>query len=115
LLASISSADRRVLQPALELVELPVRTVLIRPNTPFEHVYFIDDGLASLLALAEHGRAAEVGTIWNEGLVGAYGVIGGDTMPNECCSVPVGRASASPPWRCRRRASFGIARAISGS
>jgi CRP-like cAMP-binding protein len=81
---------------------------LIRPNTPFEHVYFVDEGLASVLALAEHGRAVEVGTIGNEGLVGAYGVIGPNTMPNECfmqiaghgrrMSLPVlRRAAASSP------------------
>src|SRR5215207_6689358 len=81
LFASLSAADRRVLQPALEPIDLPVRFVLIRPNTPFEYVYFLDDGVASLLALAEHGRAVEVGTIGNEGLVGAYGVLGADTMP----------------------------------
>jgi CRP-like cAMP-binding protein len=91
-LAGLSSADRRVLEPLLEPVTLPVRHVLIQPNTPFKHVYFIDDGLASVLALAEHGRAAEVGTIGNEGLVGAYGVIGGDTMPNECFMQVAGSA-----------------------
>jgi CRP-like cAMP-binding protein len=78
---------------------------LIQPNTPFEYVYFIDDGLASLLALAEHGRAAEVGTIGNEGLVGAYGVIGGDTMPNECFMQVGGRARRMPLAVLRRAAA----------
>jgi len=105
LLAGLSTADRRVLQSALEPIDLPVRSVLIRPNTPFEYVYFIEEGVASLLALAEHGRAAEVGTIGNEGLVGAYGVIGGDTMPNECFMQVAGRGQRMPLAVLRRAAA----------
>src|SRR5215213_6616402 len=104
LLARLSSADRRVLQSSLQPIDLPVRSVLIRPNTPFEYVYFIEEGVASLLALAEHGRAAEVGTIGNEGLVGAYGVMGGDTMPNECFMQVGGRGQRMPLAILRRAA-----------
>lgn len=98
LLAGLVPADLRLLQPALEPIDLPLRHVLIRPNTPFEHVYFVDEGLASLVALVEHGRAVEVGTIGNEGLVGAYALIGPDTMPNECFMQIAGRGRRLP-WR----------------
>jgi CRP-like cAMP-binding protein len=95
-LAGLSAEDRRVLEPSLKRIILPVQQVLIRPNARLAYVYFIDEGVASVLALAEHGRAAEVGTIGNEGLVGAYAVIGGDTMPTECIMQVAGRGRRIP-------------------
>jgi CRP-like cAMP-binding protein len=69
-------------------------------------VYFIDEGLASVLAFVEHGRSVEVSTIGTEGLVGAYGVIGGDTMPNECFMQIAGHGRRMPLAALRRAAAM---------
>ena len=48
LLSSLSAHDFSLLEAQLEPVPLPVRTRLIEPNTPIEHVYFIEEGIASV-------------------------------------------------------------------
>ena len=50
LLAALSNADLALLQPHLEPVELEVHKVLEQPNKPIKHSYFIERGLASIVA-----------------------------------------------------------------
>jgi CRP-like cAMP-binding protein len=56
LLAGLSNADLALLQPHLEPVELEVRKVLESPNKPIKHSYFIERGLASIVAGNSHKR-----------------------------------------------------------
>src|SRR5215204_989318 len=56
LLSSLSAHDFSLLEAQLEPVPLPVRTRLIEPNTPIEHVYFIEEGIASVVAATAQGR-----------------------------------------------------------
>ena len=69
LLAALSNADLALLQPHLESVELEVRKVLESPNKPIKHSYFIERGLASIVAGNSHKRL-EVGLIGPEGMTG---------------------------------------------
>jgi CRP-like cAMP-binding protein len=84
LLLSLSAHDFSLLQPQLEPVPLPVRTRLIEPNTPIEHVYFLEQGIASVVAATPQGRRIEVGIIGQEGLAGIPVLLGTDRTPHEC-------------------------------
>jgi len=82
LLASLSSAEYALLKPDLESVALAVRQVLETPNTPITHSYFIESGLASIVARNSHKRL-EVGLIGCEGMTGLPIVLGSDRSPHE--------------------------------
>jgi CRP-like cAMP-binding protein len=82
ILLSLSPADLALLTPDLEAIELPLRYELEAANTPITHAYFIEDGLASIVAGNEH-RRLEVGLIGCEGMSGIPIVLGNDRSPNE--------------------------------
>ena len=62
LLTTLSPADFSVLERQLEPVPLPVRTCLVEPNTPIEHVYFLEQGIASVVATTPQGAALRHGS-----------------------------------------------------
>lgn len=68
ILARLSRADFRLLEPNLEPVELPVRKQLQPRNKRIDHVYFPESGIASVVANGEH--ALEIGIIGREGMTG---------------------------------------------
>jgi CRP-like cAMP-binding protein len=76
LLASLSSKDRALLEPDLETVDLPLRCSLAQRNRRIEHVYFVDSGLASIVA--DGPQPIEVGVIGNEGMSSVGVLLGSD-------------------------------------
>src|SRR3954468_17051723 len=50
LLLALSVQDFGLLEPQLERVPLPIGTRLVEPNAPIEHVYFLEQGIASVVA-----------------------------------------------------------------
>ena len=70
LLSLLDPADRGRLQPHLKPVKLEYKKVLYGERKRIEHIYFIEEGVASLVNTMENGDAAEVGTIGNEEIVG---------------------------------------------
>jgi CRP-like cAMP-binding protein len=82
LLAGLSRADFRLLEPHLEAVDLPVRKQLVGRNRRIEHVYFPDSGMASVVCNGDH--ALEIGIIGREGMTGVSVVLGSaDKAPHE--------------------------------
>jgi CRP-like cAMP-binding protein len=77
ILASLSHADLALIEPNLEAVELPVRQQLHARNRRVEHVYFIECGIASVVANGEH--ELEIGMIGREGMTGVSVVLGDKT------------------------------------
>jgi CRP-like cAMP-binding protein len=63
----------------LHPVSFPLRHVLYDVGAPIEHVYFIEQGLASILTSMVNGSTIEVGMIGMEGMVGVQVVLGGLT------------------------------------
>ena len=59
-----------------------MRQVLETPDKPIKHAYFIEYGLASIVAANGHKRL-EVGLIGCEGMTGLPIVLGNDRSPNE--------------------------------
>jgi len=84
LLATLSVHDLSLLEPQLEPVPLPVRTCLAELNRPVEHVYFLEQGIASVVASTPQGRRIEVGIIGREGLTGLPVLLGTDRTPHTC-------------------------------
>jgi CRP-like cAMP-binding protein len=76
ILSRLSRADFGLLEPHLEAVALPVRMPLQPRNKNVEHVYFIESGIASVVANGE--RPIEVGIIGREGMSGLSVVMGND-------------------------------------
>ena len=68
LLLALFPPDLSPFEPWLERVSLPVGTRLVEPNTPIEHVYSLEQSIASVVATTPQGRRIEVGIIGREAL-----------------------------------------------
>lgn len=84
ILSSLTPADADLLLPKLTQTSLKLRQQLERPKKPVEHVYFIEDGMASVVAngLSNQGEV-EVGVIGREGMTGTSVVLSGDYPTSE--------------------------------
>jgi CRP-like cAMP-binding protein len=82
LLAHLEQRDQDRLRPHLEPVILEYKRVLYDASQPIEYVYFLEDGVASLVHTMENGDALEVGTISNEGVVGLPVLLGDEQAPS---------------------------------
>ena len=78
LLGLLPPNDYRRLRPHLRRVPLTYRQSLYAAHRPIPFVYFIESGVGSLVNTMKNGRAAEVGTIGNEGMVGLPLLLGDD-------------------------------------
>jgi CRP-like cAMP-binding protein len=84
LLDAISARSREQLFSSLKHVALPVRTQLYWPDEMPQFCYFLTGGIASVVAGLADGESTEVGLVGNEGVVGAFHVIGPIPPINEC-------------------------------
>jgi CRP-like cAMP-binding protein len=76
LLRSLPGADLDHLWPLLELTELKAGRILHHAHVPISHFYFIESGLVSIEAEAEHHKWTEVWQVGNEGCLGLPLVVG---------------------------------------
>lgn len=93
LLSALIPSDLALLEPQLEPQALELKASLQEPNEPIEHVYFLEDGLASVVAHAPHDRSIEAGIIGDEGMTGLAIVLGVDRSPNDVYIQVAGRAN----------------------
>jgi CRP-like cAMP-binding protein len=82
LLARLPSSYRALLEPHLERVELPVRRPLELRNKRIDHAYFLEDGIASVVATGANDTNIEVGLIGSEGMTGLALVMGANRAPH---------------------------------
>jgi hypothetical protein len=82
LLSVLSDDDFALLQPHLQPVTLPLLHDMERSNRKIETVYFMEDGIASIVAGSSDEIRVEVGLIGREGMGGAAIVLGGDRSPH---------------------------------
>ncbi len=78
LLGALPPAELEHLRRAIDTVQLNVGAVLCEPDEPIQSVYFPNDSLISLLAVAEGRMTLEVGLVGCEGMVGASVALGHD-------------------------------------
>lgn len=83
LLALLMEADFAALEPHLEPYPLKKGVTLLRPNVPVKYVYFVSEGLVSLVQLLENGKYTETGIIGREGMVGAMVPLGASAFSHE--------------------------------
>jgi len=83
LLNFLSPEDRKLLTPDLEQVDLETRHVLEQANQPIEHIYFLEDGIASMVGDSKTFGQIEIGIIGKEGVTGLYMILGSDQSPYE--------------------------------
>ncbi|TIM23513.1 MAG: Crp/Fnr family transcriptional regulator [Mesorhizobium sp.] len=83
LLRRLNPGDLELLQPHLEACALHLRMNLEAAASEIETVYFLEDGIASVVATAS-SKEAEVGLVGVEGMTGAALVMGADYAPHEC-------------------------------
>lgn len=89
LLTSLPQRDLEQLMPKLERVFLELRKILYKPEKPIDYVYFVEDGVVSLVSSLADGSAVEVGTVGNEGMVGLPVFFGATSSPLRAfCQVP---------------------------
>jgi CRP-like cAMP-binding protein len=100
ILSRLSAADIALLKPDLEAVELQLRYVLEAANEPIQHSYFIEYGLASIVAANGHKRL-EVGLIGCEGMTGLPIVLGNDRSPHETFMQVAGNGVRIPAQKLR--------------
>ncbi len=78
LLAALSAAEYRRLQPHLEFVSLPLGKVLSDTGIRVTHGYFPTTGIVSLLTALPGHPSDEIGVVGNEGLVGVTLLLEGE-------------------------------------
>lgn len=83
LLQAMSEDDFARLAPHLEPVILSVKDMLVEPNQPMEHVHFLEEGLASVVAICPDNERLEVGHIGREGMTGEPVILTVDQTPHQ--------------------------------
>ena len=81
ILASLPPEEQARLQSKLQPVELAQGQIVYEASVPIDHVYFIDQGMVSVVSFMRNGDSIEVGTIGNEGMIGKWVMLGADSVP----------------------------------
>ncbi|MDQ0322209.1 CRP-like cAMP-binding protein [Pararhizobium capsulatum DSM 1112] len=72
LLKALRPEDFDALSAHMEWVKLSLREVVVEADEPNPFVYFIEDGLASVVARSSDGETCEVGHVGREGMTGYH-------------------------------------------
>jgi CRP-like cAMP-binding protein len=101
LLAALPPEDLARMLPALDQVQVESGDVLCEPGDPIRYIYFPNDCLISLMAVAEGRMTLEVGQIGREGMLGATVALGHDTAQVRAVVQRAGSASRIDATRLR--------------
>lgn len=82
LLAALSPADLKRLVPHLSPVVLKMNRTLHNPGEIVETVYFLEEGICSVVVTMQDGATVEVGILGCDGFVGAPAILGTGGSPN---------------------------------
>ncbi len=81
LLSRISSADFALLSADLVLVDLPRAMELSSPGQMIAHCWFLEDGIASMVATSRDGQETEAGIVGREGMTDVATFLGASHTP----------------------------------
>ena len=84
LLASLPADLIEQLARHLTPVDLPVNRTLHEAGGRVDTVYFLEDGMCSMVVTMTSGATVEVGRIGRDGFVGAAAILGGSHTPSRC-------------------------------
>ncbi len=79
LLAALPVEENARLMPNMELVEMPLGSVLYESGIQMPWVYFPTTAIVSLLYVLEDGESAEIAVVGKEGIVGVSLFMGGES------------------------------------
>lgn len=102
LLAALTRQDSHHLAQYLEPVSLSFGQVLYEPGGRIQHAYFPYSGVISLLTVVAPGKAAEVGLVGNEGVVGGSAALGVDISHLRAVVQGAGMAARITSSRLRK-------------
>lgn len=101
LLAALAPDVQGRLFPYLELVPLPLRSLLYESRRPMRHVYFPTDSIVSLQYVMENGASTALSVVGNEGLLGITLFMGGESTPTRSMVQSAGYAYRLPRLRVK--------------
>jgi CRP-like cAMP-binding protein len=96
LLAALPRGDLDLLLPHLESLDVEVRHSMEERAKPIRHIYFMEEGIASVVATAGDGKEVEVGLIGREGMTGMFVLMGNHQSPHQTYIQVRGRAQRMP-------------------
>ena len=96
LLDALAGEARGSLAPHLERVTLEIGDTLARAGERWSYLYFPEGAAVSVLKRMDDGRAMEVGTIGNEGIVGLPAILGADASEADTVVPIPGLALRAP-------------------
>jgi CRP-like cAMP-binding protein len=77
LLSSLFSADLAELYDDLQFVDLTKHQIVFEVGAALNCIYFIEEGLASVLTIMEDSRSIEAGMVGRKGAIGLSALLGG--------------------------------------
>jgi CRP-like cAMP-binding protein len=101
LLAALPVEDSEHFFSDLDPVALSLRQVIQARGAPLEYVYFIEQGVASVLTTMVNGTTIEVGMIGIEGAVGVSALLGAEVCSQLVIVQIPGTALRMTAARCR--------------
>ncbi|MDB5478596.1 MAG: uncharacterized protein JWM96_1091 [Alphaproteobacteria bacterium] len=101
ILAALPPDDLRLLLPYLKLVDLKQKHVLYDIGQPIDALYFIEQGVASVLTTMEGGASIEVGMIGFEGMVPVSAMLGEKRAEQNMVMQLPGRAAKISTEHCK--------------
>ena len=83
-------------QSELELVSMPLGSVLYESGFKASYVYFPEDCIVSIMFVLEKGASAEIAVVGFEGMVGISLFMGGESTPSRAVIQSAGKAYRLP-------------------
>ena len=105
LLARLPADEYQRLFPRLKLVPLALKHVLYEARSSIDYAYFPNRGVVSALTVMEDGRAIEVATIGDDGMVGLPLLVGAKITANRVIVQVPGDALRMPEAALREEVS----------
>jgi CRP-like cAMP-binding protein len=96
LLANLSASDFALLCPHLSHIALPRSEVLSHPGKVLEHCWFLESGIASMVASTRDGHETEAGIIGLDGIADVASILGVQDSPLRCFMQIAGDGYAIP-------------------
>jgi CRP-like cAMP-binding protein len=96
MLLTMPDGEFNLLRPLLEFVDLPHYRILYDQGEKIDYAYFLNEGMISLVVIANDRRSVEVGICGRQGIVGAPLAFDYDEAPNRAIVQLPGRGLRVP-------------------
>jgi CRP-like cAMP-binding protein len=102
LLAALPGEFLDRLHNDLHPVTLSQRQILYEPSGRFEEIYFIEQGVVSLLTSMADGATIQTGMVGSEGMTGVPALFGAEVSSQQVIAQIAGKALRMSAARCKR-------------